>query len=167
MSDSFQNEIPKGRVNLTVDVDTGGAKKSVSLPHKTLVLGDFSAGKGKGAVIERERIAITRETRDSVMKELNPELNILVDNTLSSSDEEMQVKLSFNSLNDFSPEAVVGQVPALKRMLAVRNLLKELRSNLVDNTDLKNALNDLAQDPESMKALQADLQSRLSHDNDK
>jgi type VI secretion system protein ImpB len=43
--DSFQREIPKSRVSITLDLHTGGAQKKVELPLKLLVAGDFSAGK--------------------------------------------------------------------------------------------------------------------------
>ncbi|EFH5511849.1 hypothetical protein GPH39_24355, partial [Escherichia coli] len=42
MSSSFQNEIPKARVNLKLDLHTGGGQKKVELPLKLLVAGDFS-----------------------------------------------------------------------------------------------------------------------------
>ncbi len=34
MSSSFQNEIPKARVNLKLDLHTGGEQKKVELPLK-------------------------------------------------------------------------------------------------------------------------------------
>ena len=42
MSESFQNEVPKSRVNIKLDLHTGGAQKKVELPLKLLVVGDFS-----------------------------------------------------------------------------------------------------------------------------
>ena len=44
MADSFQNEVPKARVNLKLDLHTGGASKKTELPLKLLVAGDFSNG---------------------------------------------------------------------------------------------------------------------------
>ena len=32
MADSFQNEVPKARVNLKLDLHTGGASKKTELP---------------------------------------------------------------------------------------------------------------------------------------
>ena len=37
MSDSFQKEIPKARINLKLDLHTGGASKKTELPLKLLV----------------------------------------------------------------------------------------------------------------------------------
>jgi type VI secretion system protein ImpB len=45
MADSFQNEIPKARVNISLDVETYGAKRKVELPHKALVIGAASANR--------------------------------------------------------------------------------------------------------------------------
>ncbi|EOC0517067.1 type VI secretion system contractile sheath small subunit, partial [Cronobacter sakazakii] len=42
MSGSFQEEIPKARINLKLNLHTGGAQKKVELPLKLLVTGDFS-----------------------------------------------------------------------------------------------------------------------------
>ena len=43
-SSSFQNEIPKARINIKLDLHTGGAQKKVELPLKLLVMGDYSNG---------------------------------------------------------------------------------------------------------------------------
>ena len=161
MSDSFQHEIPKGRVNLTVEIKTNGASKTLELPHKTLVFGDFSNGKSKGPLLERPRKLVSKFTRDSIMAEMNPELNLMVDNKLSSQAEEMQVKLEFKALNDFHPESIVDQVPCLKRLLAVRNLLKDLRSNLVDNAVLKNKLAAIMSDENSRQAFKQEYLDTL------
>jgi type VI secretion system protein ImpB len=161
LGDSFQNEIPKGRVNLTVEIQTNGAAKSVELPHKTLVLADFSNGKSTGAVLDRPRRAITKFTRDSVMSEINPELKLQVDNKISNNNEEILIPLSFKSLHDFHPESIVEQVPSLKKLLAMRNLLKELRSNIIDNSALKMKLAEILADEESRKALKHSLNTLL------
>lgn len=50
MSESFQNEIPRARVNIKLDLVTGGAQKKVELPLKLLSVGDFSNGKTQGTL---------------------------------------------------------------------------------------------------------------------
>lgn len=44
MADSFQSEVPKARINLKLDLHTGGAGKKTELPLKLLIAGDFSNG---------------------------------------------------------------------------------------------------------------------------
>jgi type VI secretion system protein ImpB len=39
MANSFQNEIPKARVNIKLDLHTGNGQKKVELPLKLLVTG--------------------------------------------------------------------------------------------------------------------------------
>lgn len=163
MGDSFQREIPKGRVNLSVDLQTNGAVKSIYLPHKVLVLGNFSGGKSKEPIQERHREWITRETRDHVMASYQPELNLCVNNKITLQDDSMLIKLQFSSLDDFHPESIVKQVPALNRLLAMRNLLKDLRSHLVDNTVLRTNLEALIADPQHMAELKDEINIKMSH----
>jgi type VI secretion system protein ImpB len=164
MGDSYQHEIPKGRVNLKLEIKTEGGTTSVELPHKTLVLADFSNGKGKGPVLERKRYPVTALTRDEVMAELAPELHLAVPNTLSSDDHEMQINLVFQKLSDFHPESLVEQLPSLKRLLAMRHLLKELRSNLIDNHALKEKLSEIIADPKATHTLRQALALALPED---
>lgn len=55
MADSFQNEVPKARINLRLALHTGGAQKKVELPLKLLTVGDFSNGKETRPLSEREK----------------------------------------------------------------------------------------------------------------
>lgn len=54
MSGSFQEEIPKARINLKLNLHTGGAQKKVELPLKLLVTGDFSNGQETDPLSERK-----------------------------------------------------------------------------------------------------------------
>jgi type VI secretion system protein ImpB len=140
MAESFQKEIPKARVNITLDVETGGAKKKVELPMKMLVMGDFSNGKTKGRVAERERININKENFETVMSNLAPKLEYHVENKMTNDGSDICVKLEVNSMKSLNPEMVAEQIPELHRMLAMRNLLKDLRSNILDNGSLRREL---------------------------
>ena len=62
MADSFQNEVPKARINLKLDLHTGGASKKMELPLKLLVTGDFSNGQESATISEREKINIDRKS---------------------------------------------------------------------------------------------------------
>ena len=46
-------------------------------------------------------------------------------------------------MTDFHPDHICQQIPEMKRLVAVRNLLKELRANMADNNLLKEKLNEL------------------------
>lgn len=60
MGNSFQNEVPKSRVNLQLDLHTGGAGKKSELPLKLLAVGDFSNGKEQRSLSERNKININK-----------------------------------------------------------------------------------------------------------
>ncbi|MGC8001117.1 type VI secretion system contractile sheath small subunit, partial [Salmonella enterica] len=53
MSNSYQSEIPKARVNIKLDLHTGGAQKKVELPLKLMVVGDYSNGSEQRPLSER------------------------------------------------------------------------------------------------------------------
>lgn len=113
MADSFQNEVPKARINLKLDLHTGGASKKMELPLKLLVAGDFSNGQESAQISEREKVNITKNNFDSVLSEYSPKLNLTVKNTLSDDGGEENVQLTFQSMKDFTPEQVAAQIIAV------------------------------------------------------
>ena len=110
MSDSFQNEVPKARINLKLDLHTGGASKKMELPLKLLVAGDFSNGQESDQISEREKVNITKNNFDSVLSEYSPKVNLSVKNTLSDDGGEDNIELTFQSMKDFTPEQVAAQI---------------------------------------------------------
>lgn len=84
MSDSsFQSEIPKARINLKLDLHTGGAGKKTELPLKLLVAGDFSNGQASAPLSERKKINLNKNNFDAVLSEYSPKVNLTVKNTLT------------------------------------------------------------------------------------
>lgn len=158
MSESFQNEIPRARVNIKLDLLTGGVQKKVELPLKLLSMGDFSNGKAEGTLSERDKIDINKNNFNSVLANLNPQVNLTVKNTLANDGSEENVTLFFQNMKDFEPEAVARQIPQLRAMLAMRNLLRDLKSNLLDNMTFRKELEIILKDP----ALSAELRNELN-----
>lgn len=158
MADSFQNEIPKARINITLDVETEGAKKKKELPLKMLVLGDFSNGKAEGTVAERKPIDINKNNFDKVMKDLKAELNFTVPNHLKDDGSEMKVDLSMECMKQFNPEQIYQQVPELKNLMSMRNLLKDLKANLLDNTKFRKELEKIVKNKPELEGLRNELQ---------
>ncbi|MEB7499854.1 type VI secretion system contractile sheath small subunit [Leclercia pneumoniae] len=158
MADTFQNEVPKARINLKLSLHTGGAQKKIELPLKLLTMGDFSNGKESRPLSEREKINVNKNNFNSVLSEFNPEVNLSVKNTLSNSDYVENVKLNFSDIKDFEPEQVARQIPQLRAMLAMRNLLRDLKSNLLDNATFRKELEKILKDP----ALSQELRDEMS-----
>jgi len=157
MADSFQQEIPKARVNIKLDLHTGGAQKKVELPLKLLTVGDFSNGKAQGTLSEREKINVNKNNFNSVLAELNPEVSLIVKNTLANDGTEENIRLQFQEMKDFEPEQVARQIPQLRAMLAMRNLLRDLKSNLLDNVTFRKELEKILKDPTLSDELRNEL----------
>lgn len=155
--DSFQREIPKSRVSITLDLHTGGAQKKVELPLKLLVAGDFSAGREQAPLAERKKVSIDKSNFDAVLADYAPGLKIAADNTLAADGSELPVNLSFRSIKDFEPEQVARQIPELQALLAMRNLLRDLKSNLLDNGTFRREFEKVLKDKRLSDKLRGEL----------
>jgi type VI secretion system protein ImpB len=156
MAGSFQNEIPAARINLKLDVGKGTAKKKVELPLKVLVMGDFAQKKRKERVADREKININKNNFEQVMKSQGLKLNYAVDNKLTGQGD-LKIDLDVNSMDSFKPENIAKTIPELSKLLAARNLLKDLKSNLLDNRAFRSRLEEIIKDPAAAKALHEEL----------
>lgn len=156
-SSSFQNEVPKARVNIKLDLHTGGAQKKVELPLKLMVMGDYSNGREQRALSERDKVDINKNNFDNVLSEFSPCLKLAVENTLVGDASDTSVDLSFQSMRDFEPEQVARQIPQLRALLAMRNLLRDLKSNLLDNATFRQELERILKDEALSNELRAEL----------
>jgi type VI secretion system protein ImpB len=159
MADSFQNEIPKARVNISLDVETYGSKRKVELPHKALVIGDFSMSKTQRRVGEQDRINIDANNIEQVMTDLAPAVKFAVPNKITNDGSEIRVDIQFKNFKSFHPEQVARQVPELAGLLAMRNLLKDLKSNLLDNTAFRKELEQIVKNQPELASLRKELEN--------
>lgn len=157
MSGNFQNEIPPARVNIQLNVDKGGAQKKVELPLKMLVLGDFSQKGDTTRIADKEKINITKDNFNQVMESLDLGLNFSVENKLNPEGGDIRVDLKFKDMKSFEPSEIVKQVPQLSKLLAARNLVKDLRANLLDNREFRKRLEAVLKDKTAMESLLTDL----------
>jgi type VI secretion system protein ImpB len=164
-SSSFQNEVPKARVNIKLDLHTGGAQKKVELPLKLMVMGDYSNGREQSPLSERDKVDINKNNFDNVLAEFSPNLKLAVENTLAGDASDTSVDLNFHSMRDFEPEQVARQIPQLRALLAMRNLLRDLKSNLLDNATFRNELERILKNEALSNELRAELAALASHEN--
>jgi len=156
-SNSFQNEVPKARVNIKLDLHTGGTHKKVELPLKLMVLGDYSNGREQRPLSGRGKVSINKHNFDSVMAEFAPALALGVENTLANDGSETVAELQFAAMKDFEPEQVARQLPQLRALLAMRNLLRDLKSNLLDNAMFRQELEHVLKDETLSHTLRGEL----------
>jgi type VI secretion system protein ImpB len=106
------------RVQIEYDVELYGAEKKIQLPFVMGVLADLS---GKPVeplppVADRKFLEIDVDNFDSRMKALKPRAAFQVPNTLTG-EGNLNVELTFESMDDFSPAAVARKVDALRQLL--------------------------------------------------
>ena len=156
------------RVNITYDVEVGGAIEMKELPFVMGVLGDFTghAEEGRARLKERSFVEINPDNFDDVLARMKPHLNLSVDNMLSEDPEagKIGVDLHFKSLDDFSPEQVAHQVPALKKLLELRQQLGDLRGSLQGNEALEEMLQETIADTDRLSKLQSEVEAEQGSD---
>jgi type VI secretion system protein ImpB len=159
--ESIQKRLSKvraPRVQLTYDVEKGDAIEQKELPMVVGVLGDFSGQPEAPLAKLRDRkfVNVDLDNFDDVMSGMTPRASYRVENKLSESGGEFAVNLSFNSIEDFRPEAVVNQVEPLRKLLEARTKLADLRNKLVGNEKLEDLLSDVLSNTEKLKSLEKD-----------
>lgn len=93
-----------------------------------------------------------------MLSEYSPNVNLTVKNTLADDGSEDNISRIFRSMKDFTPEQFSRQILQLKAMLSMRNLLRDLKANLLDNQAFRMELEKILLDP----ALSAELRAEFS-----
>lgn len=91
------------------------------------------------------------------MKRVGPELKMKVDNVLVDDNSQIEANLTFDSMKDFTPEAIVEKVDALKQLVETRNQLKVLLSKADRSRDLEKLLKEVLSSADTIKALSDEL----------
>jgi type VI secretion system protein ImpB len=148
------------RVNISYDVETGGAIEKKELPFVMGVLADLSGQPAEALpkLKERKFVEVTPDNFDTVLKSMKPRVQFAVDNKLApESNTKLAVDLTFESLDDFSPEAVAKRVGPLKDLLDLRTKLADLRGSLQGNEKLDEILQNTLNDSEAMRKLESEV----------
>jgi len=128
------------RVQIEYDVELYGAEKKVQLPFVMGVLADLSGKPTEplAPVADRKFLDIDVDNFDSRMKAIKPRVAFQVPNTLTG-EGNVNVEITFESMDDFSPAAVARKVDALNKLLEARQQL----SNLITYMDGKGGAEEL------------------------
>ncbi|WP_353141164.1 type VI secretion system contractile sheath small subunit [Acinetobacter pragensis] len=149
------------RVQLTYDVEVGDGREVKELPFVVGVLGDFSAASEleKTKLKDKKFINVDLENIDEVIESLAPRATYQVDNTLTEEGGKMSVDLTFKSMDDFRPEKVVQQVDPLKKLVAARERLTDLRNKISNNERLEDLLDDVLQNTDQVRTLSLEAEN--------
>lgn len=156
--ESIQKRLQKvrpPRVQLTYDIEKGDAIEQKELPFVVGVMGDF-AGRSEQPMPrlkDRKFVNVDMDNFDDVMAGLKPRAAFRAPNRLSDEGGEIGVDLTFESIEDFRPEAVVEQVEPLRKLLQARGKLADLRNKLAGNEKLEDLLGEVLGNTEQLKRL--------------
>lgn len=89
------------------------------------------ASESLSPLTDRDFISVDRDNVDSVIEQVAPRLDFSAPSTLDTPDDRLAVSLRFASLADFHPIAVANQIEPLRRLLALRDLLEQLKTAIV------------------------------------
>lgn len=155
-SQKFINRNRPPRVHIEYDVELYGAEKKVELPFVMGVMADLS---GKPAeplapVADRKFLEIDVDNFDERLKSCKPRVAFSVPNTLTG-EGNLQVEMSFQSMDDFSPAAVARKVDALNKLLTARTELSNLLTYMDGKSGAEEMIGKLLNDPTLLQSLAA------------
>lgn len=149
------------RIQISYEVETGGAIEMKELPFLMGVLGDFTGQPTEPLprLKERKFVEVTPDNFDDVLASMKPHLAFAVENKLSEEADapKLAIDLNFRSLDDFSPDAVARQVKPLRELLDLRTQLADLRGSLQTNEKLDEVLQATLGDADKMGKLRTEL----------
>jgi type VI secretion system protein ImpB len=159
MSGSSQKFIARNRaprVQIEYDVELYGSNKKMQIPFVMGVMADLS---GKPAeplapVADRKFLEIDVDNFDERLKSMKPRAAFAVPNTLTG-EGNLSVDITFESMADFSPEAVARKVGALSNLLEARTQLKDLLTYMDGKVGAEELLGNVLKNPELLKSLAA------------
>jgi type VI secretion system protein ImpB len=149
------------RVQITYDVEVGGAIEIKELPFVVGVLGDFTGNPEQPLprLKDRKFVEVNPDNFDTVLEGMKPHLSFAVENKLSDESDAPQLKvdLKFKTLEDFEPANVAKQVKPLRELLELRTRLSDLRGTLQGNDKLEELLLDAVGNTENLNKLKTEI----------
>ena len=158
---AIQDEIPKSRLTLRYKTEVSGQPEDLTLPLRMLVTGDLSLGSSKDRKVdldERRLRNMDGKNTDAVMKDMGMSLKFAVPNKIDpESEEDMNVEIPIDSMKAFLPDHIAQNVPKLKGILMLKQLLEEVISNVDNRKEFRNLLGKLLSDQEALGKMMEQL----------
>ena len=144
------------RVQIEYDVELYGAEKKVELPFVMGVMADLSGKPAEALpdVKDRKFLEIDVDNFDDRLKASKPRVAFQVPNTLTG-DGSINVEMTFESMDDFSPAAVARKVDSLNKLLTARTQLANLLTFMDGKGGAENLISKLLSDPALLQSLSA------------
>jgi type VI secretion system protein ImpB len=153
------SRVRKAHVHITIAKQDAGLP-ATELPFVVGVLGNFSVDSEKDPLEEGRFVEVTRDNFGDFMASVQPAANVRVRNMLAKEGDketELQVGLTFPSIEDTEPAGIVKQVPALQQLLEARKLLLQLGSVVDRSRGGERILEDILQSPDKLQRLKEEV----------
>jgi len=144
MPESIQHKLDRvrpPRVQITYDLELGGAVQRKSLPLVMGIMADLS-GQPETALPplkKRKFVEIDRDNINEVMAKAGTRLKLSVPDRIKG-EGTLPVELSFSTIDDFGPLSIVQQVEQLRELYEQRQRLSDLLTKLDGNDELEKQL---------------------------
>lgn len=160
MAESIQHKLDRvrpPRVQITYDVETGGAIQKRELPLIVGILADLAGKPAESPEPLKNRgfVEIDRDNFNDVMQSITPRLAFQAENAISKDGSKLNVELHFQNIDDFEPVNVIKQVSPLKKLYEARQRLTDLLTKLDGNDELDKLLQEIVQNTEGLNELKA------------
>jgi type VI secretion system protein ImpB len=144
------------RVQIEYDVELYGSEKKIQLPFVMGVMADLSGKPAEAlpAVADRKYLEIDVDNFDERLKSMKPRVAFQVPNTLTG-EGNLNVDITFESMEDFSPAAVARKVEALNKLLETRTQLANLLTYMDGKSGAEDLIAKVLKDPALLQALAA------------
>ncbi|MBE7501628.1 MAG: type VI secretion system contractile sheath small subunit [Verrucomicrobiales bacterium] len=151
------DRVRRPRVQITYDVEIGGAIEKKELPFVVGILSDLSGNAGRPLPKLRARkfVNLDRDNFEEVLASITPRLSFLADNTLAGDGSKLKVELEFKKLEDFEPVQVISQIEPLRKLLDARRRLADLLAKLDGNDELEHTLQEVISNTDQLKQIQS------------
>jgi type VI secretion system protein ImpB len=161
MLESIQHKLDRvrpPRVQITYDVEIGGAIVMKELPFVMGIMADLSGMPENPLprVKYRKFVEIDRDNFNDIMEKIQPRLAIRVDNKLEN-EGHMSTVLLFNTMDDFNPLNVTQQIEPLRNLYEARAKLKDLLTKLDGNDVLDELLGRIMTDTAQLDGIKGEL----------
>ncbi len=142
------------RVQIEYDVELYGAEKKVQLPFVMGVMADLSGKPAESLppVADRKYLEIDVDNFDERLKSMKPRVAFQVPNTLTG-EGNLNLDITFESMDDFSPAAIARKVDALNKLLQARTQLSNLLTYMDGKTGAEDLITKVINDPTLLQSL--------------
>ena len=142
------------RVQIEYEVELYGAQKKVQVPFVMGVMADLAGDSAEPLppVDQRKFLTIDVDNFDERMKSMKPRVAFRVPNTLTG-EGQLNVDITFESMDDFSPAAVARKVDSLNKLLEARTQLSNLVTYMDGKSGAEELISKVLNDPALLKSL--------------